>query len=53
MCPKGFTSDTNDYSLVTSLMRNKDAYKCARITLNLEISVQLAIGEKKSQIHNS
>ena len=29
-----FTADTNDYSLVTSLMHNKDAHKCARITLN-------------------
>ena len=33
MCPHAFTADTNDYSLVTSLMRNKDAHKCARITL--------------------
>ena len=24
MCPRAFTADTNDYSLVTSLMRNKD-----------------------------
>ena len=27
---RAFTADTNDYSLVTSLMRNKDAHKSAR-----------------------
>ena len=26
MCPRAFTADTNVYSLVTSLMRNKDAF---------------------------
>ena len=31
MCPRVFTADKNDYSSVTSLMRNKNA----RITLNL------------------
>ena len=30
MCPRTFTADTNDYSLVTSLMPIKDAHKCAR-----------------------
>ena len=31
------SSCRNDYSLVTSLMRNMDAHKCARITLKKSV----------------
>ena len=37
MCPRAFTADTNDYSLVTSPMPNKDAYECILFFLYLTV----------------